>query len=149
MIHKQQLGYRKEDILFGLCEALVRNYLSNIGKGKELLAPIFFQGGVAANKGIKAAFEKALGEELIVPPNFALMGALGVAILAKDTVKSNAVETKFRGFNIEENNIKTRGFTCKSCPNLCEVMEIFLNNKLITCLGGRCGKWENIAIHKT
>ncbi|MGC9063881.1 MAG: acyl-CoA dehydratase activase, partial [bacterium] len=37
MIHKQQLGHKKEDILFGLCEALVRNYLSNVGRGKEIL----------------------------------------------------------------------------------------------------------------
>ena len=56
MIHKQQLGYSKEDIINGLCEALVRNYLNNIGKGKEILPPIVFQGGVAANKGIKKAF---------------------------------------------------------------------------------------------
>ncbi|MDP2728792.1 MAG: acyl-CoA dehydratase activase, partial [Dehalococcoidia bacterium] len=29
MIHKQQMGYRVEDILYGLCEALTRNYLNN------------------------------------------------------------------------------------------------------------------------
>ena len=35
MIHKQQMGFPVEDIIMGLCEALVRNYLNNVGKGKN------------------------------------------------------------------------------------------------------------------
>ncbi|MCL6615060.1 MAG: acyl-CoA dehydratase activase, partial [Firmicutes bacterium] len=49
MIHKQQVGHTLPDILAGLCQALVRNYLNNLAKGKELLPPVVFQGGVAAN----------------------------------------------------------------------------------------------------
>ncbi len=60
MIHKQQLGHNQSDIARGLCEALVRNYLNNVGKGKEILAPIVFQGGVAANIGIKRLLRKPL-----------------------------------------------------------------------------------------
>ena len=52
MIHKTQMGYSKEDIIHGLCDALVRNYLNNVGKGKDIKPPIVFQGGVAYNKGI-------------------------------------------------------------------------------------------------
>ncbi|MGI6165949.1 MAG: acyl-CoA dehydratase activase, partial [Limnochordia bacterium] len=59
MIHKQQMGHQVPDIVAGLCEAMVRNYLNNVGKGKEILAPVVFQGGVAANVGIKAAFSQA------------------------------------------------------------------------------------------
>ena len=44
MIHKQQMGCRREDIIKGLCEALVRNYLNNVGKGKEILPPDCFSG---------------------------------------------------------------------------------------------------------
>jgi len=58
MIHKQQLGHKVEDIIAGLCEALVRNYLNNLGRGKEILDPVVFQGGVAANKGIKRPLKK-------------------------------------------------------------------------------------------
>jgi predicted CoA-substrate-specific enzyme activase len=35
MIHKQNAGYSKEDIIAGLCDSLVRNYMNNVGKGKE------------------------------------------------------------------------------------------------------------------
>jgi predicted CoA-substrate-specific enzyme activase len=50
MIHKQQLGYHESNIIMGLCEALVRNYLNNVGKGKEIVQKVFFQGGVAATR---------------------------------------------------------------------------------------------------
>ena len=40
LIHKQQLGYPVEDLLYGLCQALVRNYLSNLALGKELLPTV-------------------------------------------------------------------------------------------------------------
>jgi activator of 2-hydroxyglutaryl-CoA dehydratase len=36
MIHKQQMGYKTKDIVYGLCQVLVRNYLNNVGLGKEM-----------------------------------------------------------------------------------------------------------------
>ncbi len=88
MIHKQQLGHKQSDIAKGgLCEALVRNYLNNVGKGKDIQSPIVFQGGVAANMGIKQAFEEFLGKEVYIPEYYDVMGAIGVAILAKEEVK--------------------------------------------------------------
>jgi len=53
MIHKQQMGNGVSDIIAGLCDALVRNYLNNLAKGKSIKEPVVFQGGVAANAGIK------------------------------------------------------------------------------------------------
>ena len=67
MVHKQQMGHSVPDIIAGLCQALVRNYLNNVGKGKDIQPPVVFQGGVAANKGIKAALEEALETEIVVP----------------------------------------------------------------------------------
>ncbi len=84
MIHKQQMGHTLPDIVAGLCEALVRNYMNNVGKGKEILTPVVFQGGVAANLGMRAAFQKALNTEIIVPPFFNVMGAYGAALLARE-----------------------------------------------------------------
>ncbi len=68
MIHKQQMGHRTEDILYGLCQALVRNYLNNVGLGKDIQPPIVFQGGVAFNQGIVKALREELNTEVIVPP---------------------------------------------------------------------------------
>jgi len=85
MVHLQQEGTPKEDIVAGLCYALARNYISNLGKGRKFNKPIAFQGGVAANKGVVKAFEDLLGlkrGELIIPEHFLVMGALGSAIMA-------------------------------------------------------------------
>ena len=73
LIHKQQLGYPVEDLLYGLCQALVRNYLSNLALGKELLPVFSFQGGVATNSGMVKAFEEALGHKVVVPENHQTM----------------------------------------------------------------------------
>lgn len=99
MIHKQQTGHSTADILNGLCQALVRNYLNNIGKGKQIRSPVLFQGGVAANKGIKKAFEDALGCPVVVSPYHNVMGAIGSAILAREEVL-HTKETSFRGFDV-------------------------------------------------
>ena len=142
MIHKQQLGHCVEDIIAGLCEALVRNYLNNVGKGKEILPPIAFQGGVAANAGMKKAYEKALGHEVIIPEHFAVMGALGAAILSREKMQSSDQKTRFKGFKVTDFSFQTRSFDCKSCPNHCEVVQFYQNGEVIARWGSRCGKWD-------
>lgn len=140
MIHKQQLGHKLNDIIAGLCEALVRNYLNNVGKGKLIQEPVAFQGGVAANLGIKAAFEKALQKEIIIPELFDVMGAYGAALLAKD--QASRQQTKFKGFELINEKFTTGSFECSGCPNSCEIVEFKENNKIIGRWGDRCGKWE-------
>ncbi|NMA55497.1 MAG: 2-hydroxyglutaryl-CoA dehydratase [Firmicutes bacterium] len=141
MIHKQQLGHSMEDISRGLCQALVRNYLNNVAKGKEILAPILFQGGVAANRGIKQAFEEALEQEVIVPKHHAVMGALGAALLAKQTV-SRKKKSSFRGFEVSHWNFKVRTKHCNGCSNTCEVVKITAKGQILACWGDRCGRWS-------
>lgn len=143
MIHKQQLGYGVEDIINGLCEALVRNYLSNVAKGKDIQSKIYFQGGVAANKGIKNAFEKELKHEVYIPEYFNVMGAIGSAILSKEYIEKNKVKTNFKGFNIVDYKFSTNSFECKDCTNRCEIAKIVENSKIIGYMGDRCGKWGN------
>lgn len=142
MIHKQQLGHNQEDIIKGLCEALTRNYLSNVAKGKNIYGPIMFQGGVAANIGIKESFEDTLGEKVLVPPNYDVMGAIGVAILGREEVSQQGY-TKFMGLNLYKNDYKVRGIDCNSCSNLCEVLEICDNDKVLARFGDKCGKWSS------
>ncbi|HHY92151.1 MAG TPA: 2-hydroxyglutaryl-CoA dehydratase [Firmicutes bacterium] len=145
MVHKQQLGHSLEDIIAGLCEALVRNYLNNVGKGKEILPPVVFQGGVAANVGIRAAFEKALGLKVYVPEAYGVMGAWGAALLAQERRESKPTAgTKFRGFQAARLEYQTTSFDCKGCSNQCEVVSISMEGKVIARWGDRCGRWENM-----
>lgn len=141
MIHKQQLGHNQEDIVRGLCNALVRNYLSNIAKGKSLNTPILFQGGVAANKGIREAFEIELNEEIYVPSNFDVMGAIGAAILSKDEVQLKG-HTKFKGIDIYKKDYTVNPIDCDGCSNMCEILEIKEDEHILARYGDKCGKWS-------
>jgi predicted CoA-substrate-specific enzyme activase len=142
MIHKQQMGHRIEDIIYGLCQALVRNYLNNVGLGKEILAPIVFQGGVAFNQGIIKAFEETLESKVIVPPHHEVLGAVGAALLAHEDMAIRGNGTKFNGFGVADADFHTSAFECKACPTLCEINQIFLDGKVLARWGGRCEMWE-------
>ncbi len=142
MVHKQQMGYGEEDIIAGLCESMVRNYLNNVGKGKKILPTIFFQGGVAANSGIKKSFEKEIGHEITVPEYYQVMGAIGAALLAKEEIELNPRPSSFHGFELVERDYQTAGFECDGCPNHCEVIEIMVDSEPIARWGDRCGKWS-------
>ena len=94
MIHLQQEATPDYDIVAGLCQALARNFQSNICRGKEFEKPIAFQGGVAANAGMVRAFEAVLDlrpGELLVPEHFASMGAIGAVIHARKTATLGAM----------------------------------------------------------
>ena len=141
MIHKQQMGHTLPDIVAGLCEAMVRNYLNNVGKGKEIEPPIVFQGGVAANQGMRAAFEKALQAEIVVPRWYGVAGAYGAALLARDQAQGQA-GTRFRGWEVSALPFQQRSFECKACPNACEVIENQAGPGGPGQVGDRCGRWD-------
>lgn len=133
LVHKIQMGYKKEDIIAGLCKSVVSNYLNNVGKGKKIKTPIIFQGGVSKNIGVKKAFEEEVGSEVIVDENGHLMGALGVAILSKKA----PIKTHFN-FKVTNDNFETRGVECNRCSNHCEIICVSKNKKLIDSWGNRC-----------
>lgn len=86
MIHAQQKGYSTAEVLKGLCEAVSRNFKSNIVKGRKVVAPVAFLGGVSQNSGVVRSLAEAFRlrpEELQVPELYAWVGAIGAA-LAED-----------------------------------------------------------------
>lgn len=138
LVHKAQIGHKKEDIIAGLCKAVVTNYLNNIGKGKKILPPIVFQGGVSKNVGVKKAFEDAVGHEVIVDENGHLMGAFGVAVLARRSGREKPFS-----FDTADIEFRTRGFECGKCANHCEIICVYRENELIDAWGNKC---ENGAV---
>ncbi|MHB0913090.1 MAG: acyl-CoA dehydratase activase [Armatimonadota bacterium] len=145
LIHKQQMGYAKEDLIAGLCVALVRNYMTNVARGKKILPTVLFQGGVAANAGLVAAFERILGMKVTVPRHFKVMGALGAALIARDHIESGAV-TRFAGSEIADFRCEPRTFICSDCANQCEVNELSIDGSLTSRWGSKCSKWENLGL---
>ena len=146
MVHKQQVGHRVEDIIYGLCQALVRNYLNDVGSGKDIQPPVVFQGGVAFNQGIVRVLGEDLGTEIIVPPHHEVMGAIGAALLAHESAADNRNGSQFKGFGISEVEYKTSSFECQACPILCEIVQVSVDYRVLACWGGRCDMWEGSLI---
>jgi len=144
MVHKQQMGHRAEDILYGLCQALVRNYLGNVGLGKEIKTPIVFQGGVAFNQAIVKVLQEELGTEIIVPLHHEVMGAIGAALLIHEEIAASRSKTRFKGFDQSKEKYHTSSFECKACPNQCEIAQISLDGHVLARWGGRCDMWERV-----
>jgi predicted CoA-substrate-specific enzyme activase len=145
MIHKKQMGHQTQDIIYGLCQALVRNYLNNVALGKEILPPVVFQGGVAFNQGIIRSLDETLNTRVIVPPHHELMGAIGAALIIHEEIEAEGRKTKFRGFDVANMDFHTSSFECKGCPNRCEIAQLSVDGRVLARWGGRCDRWERIA----
>jgi len=134
LVHKAQIGHSKEDIIAGLCDAIVNNYLNNVGKGKNIKAPVVFQGGVSKNVGVVKSFKNITGHDIKVDEIGHLMGCLGVAILAR---KSG--EEKVFDFSVEDIEFKTVGHDCGGCANNCEIVCVLREAEFLDGWGNRCG----------
>lgn len=135
MIHKQQEGGQLADILRGLCQALARNFLSNLAKGRTLQEPILFQGGVAANPAMVTAFQEELQAQVRVPRYFDVMGAWGAAILAMEETEGRGGRSSFK-LELDQMKGPISSFECTDCSNRCQIVR---SGEMVW--GSRCGKY--------
>ncbi len=142
MIHKQQMGHRVEDILYGLCQAMARNYLNNVGLGKEICSLVAFQGGVASNSGMVRAFEETLHTPVYIPPHHEVIGAIGAAMLARESTQASPRASRFKGFAAVQMEYRTVSFECRFCSNRCEVVQVSVRKRPVARWGGRCDRWD-------
>ncbi len=155
-----QRGADKDDLLAGLAYSIVQNYINRVVAGKPIGENIFFQGGVAFNKAVVAAFEKYLDRKVTVPPNHDVTGAIGMALIAmrhmKDrnalSVMSNEVKgasrithhaSRFKGFEFSKKQYEISSFECRGCPNVCEINRVKVHGEEgYLFYGGRCEKYD-------
>ena len=101
MIHLQQVGTPVHDIVAGLCFAMIRNFKGQVIRGRDLSKPVSFQGGVAANKGIRRAILEVLElteADLIIPEHFAVLGAIGAALITPENSLPNDALQRLRNY---------------------------------------------------
>jgi len=142
LVHHQQKGTKKDDLIAGLSYSIVQNYLNRVVGDRRIGNRIFFQGGTAFNKGVVAAFEGVLNREIIVPENHDVTGAIGVAILSME--ERTWERSGFKGFDLSQRHYEQSSFECKGCPNLCLIRKVSVEGEKPLFYGSRCEKYDVI-----
>jgi len=141
LVHHQQNGATKENLVAGLSYSIVHNYLNRVVAGRKIGNRIFFQGGVAANKGVIAAFEQVLQKPIIVPEHHEVTGAIGVALIAQEERKL-WTQSKFRGFDLSQRRYEIESFECAGCANHCQIKKVVLDQDRPLFYGSRCDRYD-------
>ncbi len=131
----------------GTCQSMVRNYLRNVVQDVELRKPVFFQGGVAFNPAVRKAFEEQLGTRIIITPHNDVVGALGMAVIVRDTMLGNpGLATSFKD-DFFERRYDSQVRYCHGCQNACDLAQPYeeFNGQtiILETLGGRCEGSQN------
>jgi predicted CoA-substrate-specific enzyme activase len=112
MIHAQQKGYTTEQILRGLCDAVARNYKSSLVKGRAVVPPVAFIGGVAMNQGVRNALREAFKlkeADLLIPEHYAWLGAVGAAMLESEEYRKRSFK---RIHQLRQHEAARKNFAC-------------------------------------
>jgi predicted nucleotide-binding protein (sugar kinase/HSP70/actin superfamily) len=124
-----QQGAALSDLCAGLAYSVALNYLNRVVRGRKIGNVIFFQGGTAYNDAVAAAFSQILHKRIIVPPHNGVIGAIGMALAAREQMMRKEAATRFRGYDLSRVNFTTRDFTCRACSNVCEMKEFVIEGE--------------------
>ena len=131
-------GASVPDLCAGLAYSVALNYLNRVVRGRNLGDVIYFQGGTAYNDAVAAAFASILKDKtIIVPPHNGVIGAIGMALIARDRIASTRSKTRFRGFELDRVQFTSHDFVCKACSNYCEMKEFQIEGEK-TYWGDQC-----------
>ena len=125
-LHK---GETVPNLVAGLSYSIALNYLNRVVRGRKIGNVIYFQGGTAYNDAVTAAFASLLGKKITVPPYNGVMGAIGMALIARQWHQATNGKTRFRGYDLDKLQLSTRDFVCKACSNLCDMKEFVIEGQ--------------------
>ncbi len=142
LVANQQKGSPATDLAAGLAYSIVKNYLSVVGD-RKVGDKVLFQGGVAWNRAVVAAFAEITGKKILVPPHHDCTGAVGAAIIAARYMRNRPeLKTRFKGFDLRERKYKVTSFECKACDNVCDVSRVKFVDEPAHYYGARCELFE-------
>ena len=144
LVHHQQKGESRKNLVAGLSYSIALNYLNRVVGEKKVGNKIFFQGAVAFNAGVVAAFEEILKKPITVPPHPHLTGAVGAALWAREGREEGGwKKSRFKGFQaVARCRYEQTSFECSGCPNRCTINRVTLPESRPLFYGSRCEKYE-------
>jgi predicted CoA-substrate-specific enzyme activase len=122
-------GETVPSLVAGLAYSIALNYLNRVVRGRKIGNVIYFQGGTAYNDAVTAAFASLLRKKITVPPYNGVMGAIGMALIARQWHQATSAESRFRGYDLRKLELTTRDFVCKACTNLCDMKEFVIEGQ--------------------
>ncbi|MGN1330594.1 MAG: acyl-CoA dehydratase activase-related protein [Clostridia bacterium] len=143
----QKEGYSVGDISAGLSISVIKNAIQKVMKVRDMSTlgkHIIVQGGTFYNDAVLRSFEKIVGRNVIRPNIAGLMGAYGVALLAKEQYEANLdmeyTSTLLKIDELDKLDIQTSQVRCGRCENNCLLtINKFSNGKSFVS-GNRCEK---------
>lgn len=142
-------GFSKEEALAAVLYSVIRNYLNRVVVNRRVSEKkIFFQGATARNKGLVAALENLLNVEVAVSPFCHVMGSIGAALIARERMELQSVETErysaFVGPEAVNLEVTVKTELCKLCRNFCRINHIrrVKREQASGCIrSNRCFSW--------
>jgi predicted CoA-substrate-specific enzyme activase len=147
VVSAQQEGVSLEVITASLATSIAKNYLSKVVGTRKLGSKIILTGAVFYNQAVVSAFfEQLKGKILTVADHRDVSGAIGAALIAKETVSGDT--SKFKGFKeVIEANCALSIFTCKTCENNCAITRLQAIDEKPTFFGSRCDLFDSTLAH--
>ena len=151
LVAYDQQGATRENLMAGLCYAIVHNYLNRVVGKRTIGERIMFLGGPSLNKGVVAAFENVLNRGLVVPPHREVLGAYGAAIAVQEKMKAETIiQSTFRGMSgAISDRMSFAEKVCRvdpHCHNQCKLKIYHFDNRR-SIWGGECGRHELARSH--
>lgn len=147
----QKEGYTVGDISSGLSYSIIKNALQKVMKVRDTATlgdHIVVQGGTFYNDAVLKAFEKIVEKEVIRPDISGLMGAYGIALLAKEQYEANLdmeyTSTILKKEELHNLDIKITHTHCNRCENHCKLTINNFGNGKKYISGNRCEKGAGI-----
>jgi predicted CoA-substrate-specific enzyme activase len=139
----QREGVPLEVIAASLSISIAKNYLSKVVGYRKLGRKVILTGAVFYNKAIVSAFKQQLKDkELAVSEHREVSGAMGAAILAKESMAGR--KSTFKGFRqVIDADCNLSTFTCQGCDNNCTITQMKVPGEKPTFYGSRCDRYDS------
>lgn len=144
----QKEGAKVEDISAGLSYSVIKNALYKVIKlrsKEELGESILVQGGTFYNEAVLRAFEKEAGVNAIRPDIAGLMGAFGIARLARESYQGCST-TLLSKDELDSFSCQSEIRYCQKCTNHCMLTVSTFNDNSEYISGNRCERGANIPV---
>ena len=140
-----QKGARREDLIAGLCYAIVHNYLNRVVEKRPIGQRVMFLGGPSLNRGIVAAFERVLQRPILVPKHREVLGAFGAALAVREMFEKQELSRQSRDLEaLARMEVSYTESICradKKCHNECK-LKVYDFGGQKSVWGGDCGRYE-------